>query len=65
MTYSGMKHNNCLSMLLVTYKRFLEYTYRYFSCTKYKDIAERALALPEILLSPINLSSFLKDPSHS
>ena len=65
MTYSGIKHNNCLPMLLVTYKQFLEYTYRYFSRTKYKDIAERALALPEILLSPINLNSFLKDPSNS
>ena len=65
MTYSGMKHNKCRSMLLVTYKRFLEYTYRYFNCTKYKDIAERALAQPEILLSPIHLSLFLKDLSHS
>lgn len=59
-----MKHNKCLSLLLVTYKRLFEYTYRYFNRTKYKGIAERALALPEILVFPIHLSLFLKDPSH-
>ena len=46
-----MKYNKCPPMLLVNHKRFLEYGYQYFSCTKYKSITERTLALQKYSFS--------------